>query len=84
MDKSELESLWGAERTVTVSATGAVVAQPDVAHIATGVVSEGDTAAAALAVNTAAMKRVVDGLVELGVTAADMQTVSFTIEPRSL
>ncbi len=70
------------ERTVTVSATGAVSAEPDVAHIATGVVSDGDTAEAALKANTAAMKRVVEGLKRLGITAADMQTVAFSVEPR--
>ena len=82
MAKSEAKSTPGAERTVTVSATGAVAAEPDIAHIATGVVSEGDSAAAALAANTAAMKAVVDGMKGLGIAPADMQTVSFSVEPR--
>lgn len=70
------------ERTVTVSASGMVSAEPDIAHISTGVVSEGDTARDALSRNTAAMKKVVDGLKSAGVAPKDIQTVSFNVEPR--
>lgn len=82
MAKAPKTSDTALERTVTVSATGAVSALPDIAHVATGVVSEGGTAAAALAANTAAMKSVVDGLKALGIAAADMQTDAFSVEPR--
>ena len=44
-------------RHITVSATGSVEASPDVARVQTGVVIEGDTAAQALAGNTAAMRK---------------------------
>jgi len=70
------------ERTVTVSASGMVSAEPDIAHISTGVVSEGDTARDALSRNTVAMRKVVDGLKAAGVAAKDIQTVSFNVEPR--
>jgi len=72
----------GAERTVTVAATGTVSAEPDIAHIATGVVTEAATAREALQRNTAAMKKVIDGLKEAGIDAKDIQTVSFNVEPR--
>lgn len=70
------------ERSVTVSATASVPAEPDIAHIATGVVSEAATAREALQRNSAAMKKVIDGLKEAGVDAKDIQTVNFSVEPR--
>lgn len=70
------------ERTVSVSASGTVAAVPDVARISTGVVVEADTARDALARNSAAMKKVIDGLKALGVEARDIQTVAFNVEPR--
>lgn len=69
-------------RTVSVSATGAVSAEPDVAHISTGVVFEADTAQEALTGNSMAMKRVFDGLKGLGIGARDIQTAAFAVEPR--
>jgi len=70
------------ERTVTVAATGSVAVEPDMAHIATGVVSEADTAREALQLNSAAMKKVIDGLKGAGIDAKDIQTVGFNVEPR--
>lgn len=70
------------ERTVTVSASGMVSAEPDIAHISTGVVIEGETARDALSRNTTAMKKVIDGLKAAGVDAKDIQTVAFNVEPR--
>jgi uncharacterized protein YggE len=71
-----------AQRTVAVSASGRVSAAPDMAHVSTGVVSEAATARDALSANTAAMRKVVDGLKEAGIEAKDIQTTSFNIEPR--
>jgi uncharacterized protein YggE len=70
------------ERTVSVSATGSVSAEPDIAQISTGVVSEAETAKAAVSRNTALMKRVVDGLKAAGIAAKDIQTTSVNVEPR--
>jgi uncharacterized protein YggE len=70
------------ERTVTVAATGSVAVEPDMAYIATGVVSEADTAREALQRNSVAMKKVIDGLKGAGIDAKDIQTVSFNVEPR--
>ncbi len=70
------------ERTVSVSATGSVAAEPDMAHISTGVIWEAETAREALAGNSAAMRRVIDGLKALGIEPRDIQTVSLNVEPR--
>lgn len=70
------------ERTVTVGASGMVSVEPDVAHIATGVLSEAETAREALQRNSAAMKKVVDGLKGAGIDPKDVQTSRFGIDPR--
>jgi uncharacterized protein YggE len=69
-------------RTVSVSATGSVSAEPDIAHILTGVISEAETAREAVSRNTSLMKKVVDGLKAAGIPAKDIQTTSFNVEPR--
>ncbi len=70
------------ERTVSVSATGSVAAEPDLATISTGVVSEAETAREALSRNTAAMAKVIEGLKALGIAAADIRTIAINVEPR--
>ena len=69
------------DRTVTVSATGSVLAAPDEATIATGVTSEAKTARDALTKNTEAMKKVIEELKSQGVEAKDIQTTQFNVEP---
>lgn len=70
------------ERTVTVSATGAVSAAPDIARISTGVVTDGETARAALDANNKAMSGLIEGLKRLGIEARDIQTTHVAVEPR--
>lgn len=70
------------ERTVSVSASGSVVAEPDIASISAGVVSEADAAKDAVARNNAVMAKVIDGLKRAGVAAKDIQTTHLSIEPR--
>jgi uncharacterized protein len=69
------------ERTVTVSAWGQVMAEPDMAHISSGVVSEAVSAREALSQNTEAMKKVVAALKAEGVDPKDIQTSAFNVEP---
>jgi uncharacterized protein YggE len=69
------------ERTVTVSATGNVSAEPDEATIATGVTSEAKTAREALSKNSEAMKKVIADLKGKGIEPKDIQTTQFNIEP---
>ena len=69
-------------RTVSVSATGVVTAEPDLAAISTGVVAEGDTARAALSANTALMSKLIEGLKANGIQPKDIKTISFNVQPR--
>ena len=70
------------ERTITVSASGEIAAEPDLARIQSGVTAEAETARDALAANTAAMHKVIAGLKSRGIDAKDIQTSSFRVEPR--
>jgi hypothetical protein len=70
------------ERTVTVSAAGQVSAEPDIARISTGVVTEAATAREALTRNSDAMAKLIAGLKDNGIDAKDIQTSSFSIDPR--
>ena len=71
-----------AERYVSVSATGSVPADPDMASISTGVIVEADTAKDALARNSTVMTKLIDGLKGLGIASKDIQTTSVNVEPR--
>ena len=71
-----------AERHVSVSATGSVAADPDMATISTGVVVEADTAKEALARNSTVMAKLIDGLKALGIAPKDIQTTAVNVEPR--
>jgi uncharacterized protein YggE len=71
-----------AERYVSVSATGSVAADPDMASISTGVIVEADTAKDALARNSTVMAKLIDGLKALGIAAKDIQTTAVNVEPR--
>ncbi|MFN4228711.1 SIMPL domain-containing protein [Parvibaculum sp.] len=68
-------------RTITITGEGEVSAAPDIAYVETGVVTEGKTAAEALAANTAAMEQVFAGLGEAGIEKKDMQTSQFSVYP---
>lgn len=70
------------ERTISVGGTGHVMAEPDLAHITLGVVSEGDTAKVALERNSVAMKAIVDAMKARGLTSKDIQTSNFSVNPR--
>ena len=71
-----------AERHVSVSATGSVAADPDMASISAGVVVEADTAKEALARNSTVMAKLIDGLKALGIAPKDIQTTAVNVEPR--
>jgi uncharacterized protein len=71
-----------AKRHVSVSATGDVAAEPDMAYISTGVIVEADTAKDGLARNSMVMAKLVDGLKSLGIAPKDIQTTSVNVQPR--
>jgi uncharacterized protein YggE len=70
------------ERSVSVSASGTVTAEPDIAHVSAGVTTEGDTAKDAIARNNAVMAKLIDGLKAGGIGARDIQTTTLHVEPR--
>jgi uncharacterized protein YggE len=72
----------GEVRSVTVTASGEVTAEPDQARITSGVTTEAATAAQALSRNSELMQKVIDGLKADGIEAKDIQTTSFRVEPR--
>ncbi len=79
---AEAQTVAGEPRTVTVSASGEVSAEPDFASISTGVTSEAPSAREALARNTKDMSAVVDGLKAMGIAGNDIQTSQVHVEPR--
>ncbi|MDP1626943.1 SIMPL domain-containing protein [Parvibaculum sp.] len=68
-------------RIITITGEGKATAAPDIAYISTGVVTEGKTAAEALAANTKAMAEVFAGLKDAGIAEKDMQTSQFSVYP---
>jgi len=66
---------------ITVTGTGTVEAAPDIATLSIGVTSQGDTAAAALSANSAALEAVMARLTAAGIEARDMQTSNLSINP---
>jgi uncharacterized protein len=69
-------------RTLTITGTADVRAAPDAALVATGVVTESETAAAALKANSAALAKVLEAIGSLGVDAKDLQTRGLSLEAR--
>src|SRR3569623_2560778 len=65
-----------------VSAEGRTTRVPDVATIRSGVVSQGATAAAALADNAARMARVLAAVKRAGVQPRDVQTANVSLSPQ--
>jgi uncharacterized protein YggE len=70
-----------APRTITMSGHGQFSGPPDQVTITTGVATQADTAAAALADNTAQMKKVFAALVQMAVPAKNIQTINFSVSP---
>ena len=71
-----------AERTIAVMGHASVSAEPDIAHLNLGVISEAATARDALAANSTAMRTIVDTLKAQGIAPKDIQTANFSINPR--
>jgi uncharacterized protein YggE len=72
-----------AGRTLNIAGSAQVHVAPDAALIATGVVTDGDTAAAALKANSAAVAKVLDAIRSFGVEAKDLQTSGLSLEART-
>ncbi len=68
--------------TLSLQGTGSVSAEPDMASITTGVVTNADTARDALTANTKAMSALLDLVKATGVASKDMQTSGFSVQPQ--
>jgi uncharacterized protein YggE len=69
-------------RLLTVIGEGEVKAKPDQAMLSAGVVTQGKTAAAALAANTRAMNAVFDTLKRLDIPERSIRTSDISVQPQ--
>ena len=69
-------------RTITVSASANIEAEPDAASISTGVTTQAPTARDALSSNSDTVQGLIDGLIEMGVKRKDIQTSSLNVHPQ--
>ena len=67
---------------ITVNGMGVVHTTPDTAELGLGVVTNGATAQATLAANTAAVRKLVAALRAAGIAPADLQTQQAMLQPR--
>lgn len=67
---------------MSVRASGAVSAEPDLARISTGIVAEGGTAFEALTKCSAAMRALIETVRALEIADRDLQTAEISIAPR--
>jgi len=80
---AQAQSATAAEpRLLSVSGEGEVKAKPDQAMLSAGVVTQGKTAADALAANSRAMNAVFATLKRLGIPDRSIQTSNFSVNPQ--
>ena len=70
------------QRTITVSGDAEIASKPDQARLSAGVVTQAETAAAALNANSTAMNRVFAALRMAGIPENRMQTSNFSVQPQ--
>lgn len=70
-----------ADPVITVTAEGRVAFAPDIATISLGVTTQGDSAADAMAANSASMAVVLANLRAAGVADRDLQTTGLSLNP---
>ena len=69
-------------RIISLTGHGEVRSVPDLAYVTSGVVTQGTTAAEALAANTKAMTDLFAALKDFGIEDKDVQTSNFSVQPR--
>lgn len=69
-------------RTLSVTGSGQVILDPDIAYLHIGVQTEGPDAAEAVADNNAQVQAVIEVIKGLGVQDRDIQTTNFSIYPQ--
>jgi uncharacterized protein len=70
------------QRTITVSGDAEIASKPDQARLSAGVVTQAETAAAALTANNTAMMRVFAALRMAGIPENRIQTSNFSVQPQ--
>ena len=70
------------ETTLSISASGSVNREPDIAFLNAGVQTQGKTAQEAMTANSAAMNGVFDALAAADIDRRDMQTSNFSLQPQ--
>jgi uncharacterized protein len=70
------------QRTLSLSGHGEVRTTPDIASLSVGVITNAQTATAALNANNKAMQSVLDSLNAAGIAARDIQTSNLTVSQR--
>ena len=70
------------QRTLSLTGQGEVKSAPDIAVISAGVVSEAKTAREALTLNNKSMASVLQTIEATGVARKDIQTSSFSVQPK--
>lgn len=70
------------EATISITGTGIINAQPDIAVVRAGAVTEATTARAAIDANSKIMSDALATLRALGLEERDLQTSRLTVEPR--
>ncbi len=68
--------------TISVSATGEANMAPDTATVSAGVVTQADTASAAMSANADQMTRTIDELLKAGIEKRHIQTSQLSLQPR--
>jgi uncharacterized protein len=68
-------------RSISVTGTGRVKAEPDVADISLGVTKQGEEAAEAAAKAAEAMESMIAALLEMGIAESDIQTTNLSLNP---
>jgi uncharacterized protein YggE len=67
---------------ISVTGSGTAAGRPDTAEVMTGVITQGPTAAAALAQNSAVVEKVLKAVKALGIADRDIQTSSINVTPQ--
>lgn len=68
--------------TITVTGSGSVYADPDMAQVSIGVTNEATTATQAMSDNAAAMTKVMNALEGQGIAKADIKTSTVSLQPK--
>ncbi len=71
-----------ANQVMTVVGNGSVSVQPDIANVELGVMTENVSLLEAQQANAEAMNQVIEALLRLGIPRENIQTTSYTVNPR--